>query len=91
MPGERVDQKVYTDTNRALVQEGKTPAEGEVFRNPQLAETYRRIAKDGRDGFYVFTVGGNQPRLFAAADDVECRPSQQRLRLHRPQPRRLHP
>jgi DNA-directed RNA polymerase subunit beta' len=28
LPGERVDQKVYTDTNRALVQEGKTPAEG---------------------------------------------------------------
>jgi len=28
LPGERVDQKVYTDTNKALVQEGKTPAEG---------------------------------------------------------------
>ena len=28
LPGERVDQKVYTDTNRALVQEGKQPAEG---------------------------------------------------------------
>ena len=28
LPGERVDQKVYTDTNRALVTEGKTPAEG---------------------------------------------------------------
>ena len=28
LPGERVDAKVYADTNRALVQEGKTPAEG---------------------------------------------------------------
>ena len=28
LPGERVDQKVYADTNRMLVQEGKTPAEG---------------------------------------------------------------
>jgi DNA-directed RNA polymerase subunit beta' len=28
LPGERVDQKVYTDTNRALVQEGRQPAEG---------------------------------------------------------------
>jgi DNA-directed RNA polymerase subunit beta' len=28
LPGERVDQKVYTDTNRGLVQEGKQPAEG---------------------------------------------------------------
>jgi DNA-directed RNA polymerase subunit beta' len=28
LPGERVDQKAYTDTNRGLVTEGKTPAEG---------------------------------------------------------------
>jgi DNA-directed RNA polymerase subunit beta' len=28
LPGERVDQKVYRDVNRALVLEGRTPAEG---------------------------------------------------------------
>jgi DNA-directed RNA polymerase subunit beta' len=28
LPGERVDQKAYADANRALVQEGKQPAEG---------------------------------------------------------------
>ncbi|MDI9622953.1 MAG: DNA-directed RNA polymerase subunit beta', partial [Acidobacteriota bacterium] len=28
LPGERVDQKTFTDTNRALVQEGRKPAEG---------------------------------------------------------------
>jgi DNA-directed RNA polymerase subunit beta' len=28
LPGERVDQKVYADTNRMLVQDGKAPAEG---------------------------------------------------------------
>jgi DNA-directed RNA polymerase subunit beta' len=28
LPGERVDAKVYTDTNRGLVQENKQPAEG---------------------------------------------------------------
>jgi len=28
LPGERVDQKVFADTNRVLVQEGKAPAEG---------------------------------------------------------------
>ncbi len=33
--------------------DGKTPQEGEVFRNPGLAETYSRIAKHGRDGFYA--------------------------------------
>jgi DNA-directed RNA polymerase subunit beta' len=28
LPGERVDQRVFADTNRRLVQEGKKPAEG---------------------------------------------------------------
>jgi DNA-directed RNA polymerase subunit beta' len=28
LPGERVDQRVYTDANRQLVTEGRTPAEG---------------------------------------------------------------
>jgi len=31
---------------------GKTPAEGEVFRNPDLAATLRTIAAGGRDAFY---------------------------------------
>ena len=31
---------------------GKTPATGDVFRNPDLAQTYTRIAELGRDGFY---------------------------------------
>lgn len=31
---------------------GRTPAEGELFRNPALAETYREIASGGRDAFY---------------------------------------
>ncbi len=28
------------------------PAEGEVYKNPYLAETYRKLAKKGRDAFY---------------------------------------
>ena len=32
--------------------EGHTPAEGEVFRNPDLAHTLSLIAKGGRDAFY---------------------------------------
>ena len=31
---------------------GKAPSEGDVFRNPDLARTYRMIAQGGRDAFY---------------------------------------
>lgn len=31
---------------------GAAPKKGEVFKNPALANTYRILAKDGRDGFY---------------------------------------
>ena len=31
---------------------GKLPNEGEIYKNPYLANTYKLIAKDGRDAFY---------------------------------------
>lgn len=31
---------------------GKTPAKGEIFKNPRLAKTFETIAKGGRDAFY---------------------------------------
>jgi gamma-glutamyltranspeptidase len=32
--------------------DGRTPEEGEVFRNPDLGHTLTLIAEQGRDGFY---------------------------------------
>lgn len=40
-------KETYLDQNN-----GRMPGEGEIFRNPYLAETYRKIAAGGRDEFY---------------------------------------
>lgn len=32
--------------------QGQAPAEGEIFRNPDLARTFRMLATGGRDAFY---------------------------------------
>jgi len=38
--------------NRIWAPNGKTPREGEIFRNPELANTYRLIAEGGGRAFY---------------------------------------
>lgn len=35
-----------------LTADGDAPREGEIFRNPDLAQTYRLLASGGRDAFY---------------------------------------
>ena len=43
---------------------GKLPIEGEIFKNPLLAQTYKTIAKKGKQGFYSGKVAS------AIADEV---------------------
>ncbi len=52
--------KADAPTAKTFLVDGKTPAAGEVWRNPELAETYGLIAKGGRDGFYK---GQNADRI----------------------------
>jgi len=53
-------KETYLDPNG-----GKLPSEGEIFKNPLLAKTYKTIAKKGKKGFY----NGKVAR--AIAEEVE--------------------
>ncbi len=42
----------YPGFKETYMANGRTPAKGELFRNPRLAATYEMIAEGGRDAFY---------------------------------------
>lgn len=42
----------YPNFKETYMPEGEMPEKGEIFRNPDLANTYEAIAKGGRDVFY---------------------------------------
>ncbi|HEY9217609.1 MAG TPA: gamma-glutamyltransferase family protein, partial [Phenylobacterium sp.] len=43
---------------------GRTPREGELFKNPDLARTYQRIAEGGPRAFYEGEIAGDIERYF---------------------------
>src|SRR4051812_22381327 len=49
-PENRIEE--VENFNSLWVKDGKTPREGDIFRNPQLAHTYRLIAEGGGRAFY---------------------------------------
>jgi len=53
---------------------GHIPAVGEVFKNPELAWTYRQIAMQGRDAFYKGEVSKKILATFAAHGGVMKEP-----------------
>jgi gamma-glutamyltranspeptidase/glutathione hydrolase len=48
--------KADAATARTFLPAGRAPQVGELFRNPELAWTYRQIAAHGRDAFYQGAV-----------------------------------
>lgn len=49
-----IDQAGYANIADTYLRpnQNKMPAEGEIYKNPYLADTYRKIAAGGRDAFY---------------------------------------
>ena len=43
---------------------GKAPAVGQVFKNPALARTYRRLAKEGLESFYRGSIAREMVEFF---------------------------
>lgn len=43
---------VYDGFKETYMPSGRMPAKGELFKNPNLADTYEKIAKGGRDAYY---------------------------------------
>lgn len=50
--------KDYPGFAEIFMPAGKAPAKGEVFRNPELANTLETIAEKGRDAFYKGDIAG---------------------------------
>ena len=44
--------KEYPNFAEVYMPGGEAPAMGTIFKNPQLARTYERLAREGRDAFY---------------------------------------
>jgi gamma-glutamyltranspeptidase/glutathione hydrolase len=44
--------KAHDESARVFLPKGKTPVEGDLFRNPDLARAYRLIAEKGAEAFY---------------------------------------
>jgi len=42
----------YPNVKEVFMPGGKAPEKGEIFRNPALANTLEKLAKEGRDAFY---------------------------------------
>jgi gamma-glutamyltranspeptidase/glutathione hydrolase len=46
------ERKEYLGFKEIYMPDGKTPAAGEIFKNPLLADTLETIAREGRDAYY---------------------------------------
>ena len=58
------------DARRFLLFDGKAPVPGQIFRAPHLAEVLRKIASQGKAGFYQGEVAADMVNFLQAAGGV---------------------
>lgn len=56
-PGEGLTNADVVELMRVYKPNGKAPQVGEVFQNPDLADSYQRLADGGRDAYYTGEIG----------------------------------
>lgn len=47
----------FPNIRETYIRDGKVPGKGDIFKNHDLAETYRKIASEGREVFYKGSIG----------------------------------
>jgi gamma-glutamyltranspeptidase/glutathione hydrolase len=62
MPNQGIEE--VENFKRTYASTGATPREGEIFRNPDLAKTLRKIAAGGRAAFYEGEIADGIERYF---------------------------
>jgi gamma-glutamyltranspeptidase/glutathione hydrolase len=76
--GAEASLKKHPSSAATYLPDGHAPCEGELFRNPDLAATYRRIAAGGRGGFYAGETSAKLVAFseaeggFFCADDLDA-------------------
>jgi gamma-glutamyltranspeptidase/glutathione hydrolase len=70
----------WAESARVYLPGGRAPRPGERFRNPDLAQTYRLIARDGREAFYAGEIAD---RIAACSETEGGLLSRADLRDHR--------
>lgn len=61
----------FTSSAELFLPNGQVPAVGTLMRNPDLADTYRQIARHGTDAFYEGSIGRD---MVNAVQDVPLAP-----------------
>ncbi len=56
--------KDFANAEKVYLIDGHTPREGEIFRNPDFANTLRQIARGGRDAFYKGAIAHTMADFF---------------------------